>query len=102
MATSDELARLGEPPVTPDEEAEALRTDSELEQGRRGEPATPGIDPHLARTIAWTRDHVVRSRRRADAWELEELGRVFPQFEPVALLGRGGEGDVYLVKHAAM
>ena len=40
MVTNDQLARLGEPPATPEEEAAVLQSEDYLERLRRGE-----IDP---------------------------------------------------------
>jgi serine/threonine-protein kinase len=97
-----ELARLGERPATPEEEAEALRTEEELERHLRGEPPVPdhpGVSPELGTTIHWLGEHVDRVVDRAHAFELEELKRLFPQFEPIEQIGRGGMGVVYLVQH---
>src|SRR5690242_2358727 len=106
MPTNDELARLGEPPATPEEEAMALRLEEDLQRARRGDP-TPSLpataeyemDLEIAETLQWL---VAQAPGRADAWELEELGRLFPQFEPIRRLGRGGMGVVYLVRHLGL
>src|SRR5262245_36415135 len=99
MNLNEELRRRGEAPATPDEEADAGRLDAELERRRRGEPAPPEEDETgLWRTADWLDDHAAHSASRADAWELDELRRLFPRFEPVRCLGRGGMGVVYLAR----
>src|SRR5262245_60667923 len=111
MPTNDELARLGEPPATPEEEAQALLEEQYLEGRRRGEPgiskpATPelGLDPKARTTIDWIDENANRTMACTETSELEELGRLFPrfEFEPDSRLGGGGMGVVYLVRHVAL
>jgi polar amino acid transport system substrate-binding protein len=103
MGMNEELSRLGEPPTTPEELAEAARLSAYLE---RGEAATPPadapIDPAILQAVDWMNDHVVSAVVRADADELEELGSAFPGFELQYKLGRGGMGVVFLARDLAL
>src|SRR5262249_53056363 len=125
MTTNDELARLGEPPVTPEEEAAALHLDELLERRRRGDEAAQAmrvgvrIEPEIEKTIELFDLHVRRAIAGADAYELEELGDLadrvppgspstaaapdkvppkIPGYKSLKLIDEGGMGVVWLVR----
>lgn len=101
MSINDELKRLGEPPATPEEEAEAKRLDEQMERLRSGAGAIDPEDPN-AKTITWIFEHAKAAVAHADRLELEELGRSFPQFELLKVLPGGGMGDVYVARDVVL
>jgi polar amino acid transport system substrate-binding protein len=83
MTINEELARLGEPPTTPEEETAAQSAGEQ-------------------RTSVWLNDLAETAVERANVDEMKELRRLFPQYEPIRRLGRGGMGVVYLVRHIGL